>query len=74
MSMILSFTDVPPTDKTADFPGVCPEDPDEIFAWRKVSWKPFRRYCYLFFAEQKTWSDATVSCLEHGGCPLRIFG
>ncbi|XP_013873795.1 macrophage mannose receptor 1 isoform X2 [Austrofundulus limnaeus] len=71
-SVCMKSTDVPPTDKTADFPGVCPEDPYEIFSWRKVSWKPFRGYCYLFISEQKSWSDASVSCIEHGGMLVSI--
>ncbi|XP_017266613.1 macrophage mannose receptor 1-like [Kryptolebias marmoratus] len=66
-SVCMKSTDEPPIDKSGDFPGVCPEDPEEIFPWRQVSWKPFKGSCYLFFSEEKTWSDASVSCVSHGG-------
>ncbi|XP_078029223.1 macrophage mannose receptor 1-like [Epinephelus lanceolatus] len=65
-SVCMKSTDVPPTDIT-DFPGICPEDPDETNTDKIYTWLPFKGYCYIFFTDKRNWPDAAVSCSRHGG-------
>ncbi|XP_037537284.1 macrophage mannose receptor 1-like [Nematolebias whitei] len=66
-SVCMKSTEVPPEVEPTNFPGVCPEDPEEIDSGRHYYWKPFRRHCYIFVLESNSWSHAAVSCATHGG-------
>ena len=64
LSLILSHTDVPPTESTS-FPGVCPEETKEEYR-PSYSWTPFKGHCYLFVTDEIEWADAASSCARHG--------
>ncbi|XP_015253776.1 PREDICTED: macrophage mannose receptor 1-like [Cyprinodon variegatus] len=66
-SVCMKSTDTPPKDDTKDYPGICPEDPDQGTSLQRNFWKPYRGFCYLFFSDEKEWPDASTSCLAHGG-------
>ncbi|XP_070829826.1 macrophage mannose receptor 1-like [Chaetodon trifascialis] len=65
-SVCMKSTEVPPTD-SSDFPGFCPDDP-ENFGYRSQSstWLPFKGHCYLFLTERVEWPDASANCARHG--------
>ncbi|KAF7668437.1 hypothetical protein LDENG_00014640 [Lucifuga dentata] len=65
-SVCMQSTDVAPTESN-DFPGVCPEYKEESYGQRPFTWLPFRGHCYVFVTNEKTWSEASVSCVQHGG-------
>ncbi|XP_028283775.1 macrophage mannose receptor 1-like [Parambassis ranga] len=65
-SVCMKSTDVPPTE-TSVFPGVCPNDPDLRKIGENYVWLPFNNYCYMFFTSEKSWADASASCVVHGG-------
>ncbi len=65
---VVSFlsTEVPPT-QPGDYPGICPELPQEMFSHRQqVSWLPFKQYCYLFNTDRVEWPDASTNCARLG--------
>ncbi|KAM9322716.1 macrophage mannose receptor 1-like isoform 2-T2 [Pholidichthys leucotaenia] len=64
-SVCMTSTDVRPTE-SALFQGVCPFDPENNIGQNHF-WLPFRGYCYMFFREEKDWSQASTSCIAHGG-------
>ncbi|KAM9323120.1 macrophage mannose receptor 1-like [Pholidichthys leucotaenia] len=64
-SVCMTSTDVRPTE-SALFQGVCPFDPENNIGQNHF-WLPFRGYCYMFFREEKEWSQASTSCIAHGG-------
>ncbi|XP_035764282.1 secretory phospholipase A2 receptor-like, partial [Neolamprologus brichardi] len=66
MSVCMKSTDVLPTESTI-FPGVCPQDPEATIENKNYIWVPFRGYCYIFITEQKHWSEASTTCVAHGG-------
>ncbi|XP_070700688.1 macrophage mannose receptor 1-like [Pempheris klunzingeri] len=68
-SVCMKSTEVPPTESN-DFPGFCPDDPEEDraqFRGQRNSWLPFQRHCYLFVKQKIEWPDASANCARHGG-------
>uniref|UniRef100_A0A3Q4H274 C-type lectin domain-containing protein n=1 Tax=Neolamprologus brichardi TaxID=32507 RepID=A0A3Q4H274_NEOBR len=41
--------------------------PEATIENKNYIWVPFRGYCYIFITEQKHWSEASTTCVAHGG-------
>ncbi|KAM9349891.1 macrophage mannose receptor 1-like [Symphorus nematophorus] len=65
-SACMKSTDIPPTE-SPEFPGVCPEDLLVSNTALRNFWLPFKGYCYMFFTDERTWPDASITCGRHGG-------
>ncbi|KAM6989317.1 LOW QUALITY PROTEIN: macrophage mannose receptor 1-like [Tautogolabrus adspersus] len=71
-SVCMKSTDVPPTE-SSDFPGICPDGPEQLRYSRQVnSWLPFKGNCYLFVQRGHSWPDASANCATLGGTLVSI--